>query len=177
MMFQWVYWNVSITHFAPLLSVTASRKFKTHQVELSCLIYVLSTFCKWISGKMPPFFVILQGALRNTLIFFVEFNFLTLRNFCWIQMHSLVTRPNVHFHLLLEQGRKRRDDLQSSLEWQMWLTVTQGYWHLNNADVLRRWLLLNQNWMAMFPSTADSAKMQREWKLVGLLSSTGALHC
>lgn len=70
-MFQRVYWNVSITHFAPLLSVTASRKFKTHQVELSCLIYVLSTFCKWISGKMPPSFVILQGALRNTLIFCV----------------------------------------------------------------------------------------------------------
>lgn len=68
-------------HFALLLSVTASRNFKTHQVKLNGLICVLSTFCKSISGKMPHFFVILQGALRNTN-FFVEFNFLTLGKFC-----------------------------------------------------------------------------------------------
>ena len=126
------------THFAPPLPGTASRKCKTHQEKLICLVCMLSKFCKSVSDKMPSFLVILQGAPRNTLIF------------CGIQMHSLMSRLRVQFHLFLEQGRERRDPLESSLGWQMGPTATHGSWPLKDTGVVRRWLLLIQNWMEMF---------------------------
>lgn len=41
-------------------------------------------------------------------------------------MHSLMSSLHVHFHLFLEQGRERRDALESSLGWQMGPTATHG---------------------------------------------------
>ena len=90
-----------LTNFVSSSSETASRHLKTHQVEPSCLICMLSKSCKSVSGKTLYFLVILQGVLR-TLHFFVEFTFPTFWKFCQIQMHGLMTRPNVHFHLFFE---------------------------------------------------------------------------
>ena len=116
MMFLWVYRNATepTNTLCPSIVRTASRKCKTHQEKLICLVCMLSKFCKSVSDKMPSFLVILQGAPRNTLIF------------CGIQMHSLMSRLRVHFHLFLEQGRERRDPLESSLGWQMGPTATHG---------------------------------------------------